>query len=283
MMGKVIIGIHGRSNKPPREILSADWRRAIAEGLDKNQRMSPASFDFELVYYADVFYPGGPLSESEYSYKEAPPGPLPSYKRSLWNRVREKTRASFEDQADWVERNLGIFSGAAQPIYKRLLEDLGQYYQEGSLEREATQARLRDTLLTHKFDEIMLIAHSMGSIVAYDVLRDMGRRPVYERISVAHFVTIGSPLGLPPVEGENLKGHHDRLRTPSLITSSWVNFSDLNDVVCLDPHLGDDYDANSLGVKVRDQLVSNTYPNNPHQSHGYLRTPELSDHIEGFL
>ena len=129
----------------------------------------------------------------------------------------------------------------------------------------------------------MIVAHSMGAIVAYDVLRLIGQRSPDTQIPVPHLVTIGAPLGLTPVKGEILKAHNGRLRTPSVVTRAWANFSDPDDYVCLDTHLADDYDSNSSGIEVRDRLVHNDYADNPHKSYGYLRTPELSEHVARFL
>ncbi|MFQ5769376.1 MAG: hypothetical protein ACE5HX_02490 [bacterium] len=80
------------------------------------------------------------------------------------------------------------------------------------------------------------------------------------------------------------------VRSPSIVTKSWVNFADKKDPVAFDTHLGDDYGANKNGIKVADDLVANDYQapgknqdRNHHKSYGYLRTPELSKHIEEFL
>ena len=163
----------------------------------------------------------------------------------------------------------------------KILSDLGRYYTEES-DRTAVRGSLSDVLERHRNDEIMLIAHSMGSIVAYDVLREMGRtgRPV----EVKQFVTIGSPLGLAHVKRKaQLERQDTRLRTPSIVTRSWINYADRRDFVSLDSHLRDDYRANSRDIRVEDDRVLNDYPDNPHKVYGYLRTPELSEHIANFL
>jgi len=62
------------------------------------------------------------------------------------------------------------------------------------------------------------------------------------------------------------------------------------DPVAADVHLSDDYEANDKGIKVKDDLVLNDYhkpgkqeQRNHHKSYGYLRTPEVSEHIRAFL
>ena len=75
----------------------------------------------------------------------------------------------------------------------------------------------------------MVVAHLMGSIIAYDALRNLGREPGTQ-IEVPHFVTIGSPLGLPHVKGKIIeeRDYDRKVRTPSLahmsISSKWARF-----------------------------------------------------------
>jgi hypothetical protein len=112
-------------------------------------------------------------------------------------------------------------------------------------------------------------------------------------LAVAELVTIGSPLGLPHVMHkirEERKAYDERIRTPSLVKSHWTNYADRKDPVCADIHLADDYEPNDDQVGVIDDIVVNDYhkPGQPearnhHKSYGYLRTPELSAHIKGFL
>ncbi len=149
-----------------------------------------------------------------------------------------------------------------------------------------------NALLALEGQEIMLIAHSMGTIIAYDVLRDIGRaKPEF---TVAEFVTIGSPLGLPHVKAKIIEERDydgsdaERVRTPSVVARKWVNYADKRDPVALDTHFADDYGPNRSGVQVEDDLVLNGYVSpsgepNYHKSYGYLRAPEVSEHILNFL
>src|SRR5215831_12060417 len=73
----------------------------------------------------------------------------------------------------------------------------------------------------------------------------------------------------------------------------WTNFADRRDIVAVEAKLADDYEASDQGVKVVDVPVINAYksppdrvpPNKPnfHKSYGYLRTPELSNVVRGFV
>ena len=59
------------------------------------------------------------------------------------------------------------------------------------------------------------------------------------------------------------------VRTPSIVTESWVNYADRSDPVAVDIHLRDDYGPNAQGIHVVDDLVLNDYhgregKSNPH-------------------
>ena len=188
-------------------------------------------------------------------------------------------------------------------VEDRLLEskarDLAFYYSDdkqltGSdgvrrLARDVLMGVLIGPLMDHKDDRVMLIAHSMGTIIAYDVLRNLGHPDTGFRLE--QFVTIGSPLGIAAVKA---RIHSERsyadvpVRTPSVVQEKWVNYADPADIVAVDPTLRGDYGPNAAGIQVKDDLIQNDYTaldgeRKPHKSFGYLRTPELSDQIKDFL
>jgi len=172
-------------------------------------------------------------------------------------------------------------------VLERELQDLAAYYADVEF-RETVRGRLTDKLKLYRGSRIMLIGHSMGSIIAYDVLRLLGRND--PQFSVDHFMTIGSPLGMPHVKYK-ISQENDLVRTPTIV-GRWTNFADRRDVVAIEAKLSDDYEPNDQGVKVADVPVINAYrspldrdpPNKPnyHKSYGYLRTPELSNVVRAF-
>ena len=149
------------------------------------------------------------------------------------------------------------------------------------MNQETTQ-QLHSTEATEQTQNrgfVQWLQDPMGSIIAYDVLREIGRNDPHFRLR--HFVTIGAPLGLPHVIYK-IREEHGRARTPSVV-DRWTNFADRRDPVAFDVHLRGDFRANDRGVRVVDDLVINDYPRNPHKSYGYLRAPEVTDAIRDFL
>ncbi len=308
-MTNVIVGIHGLANKPERDTLADWWEKSIREGLVKNCSMSDADFEFKIVYWADLLYKS-PLHHDDnfdfdglytgQPYMSAREGVLKKYGDGWLDDARAAIFGVGGAAIDALKRHVGM-DALADAVLDKVLKDLAFYYDKNrkilDRRKEKRQARqvlmdeLKNGLLPLGRRRIMVIAHSMGSIIAYDVLRNIGREnPTF---SVAHFVTIGSPLGLPHVKA---KVYEERssyspavpVRTPTIVTEKWVNYADRKDMVAFDVHLRDDYGPNDRGIRVGDDLVINDYTSptgerNHHKSYGYLRTPELSEHIQAFI
>ncbi|MDJ0838100.1 MAG: hypothetical protein QNK37_16410 [Acidobacteriota bacterium] len=295
MSNKIIIGVHGLANKPHREELEDGWRKAIEEGLGSTP------FQFEIVYWAKFLYKHPLHRDSAFSfdplyndqpYVPAEPGALKRYNDGWWDAVRAELSDIIDTPLEAVRDSLGT-SSLGNFLLRKKLRDLQFYWDtnrmlqnsEGKMEPAADVLRneLRNTLLKYKDHQILLLTHSMGTIISYDVLRDLGRDHDHSDLRIPCYITFGSPLGLPIVKSKIKRERWDKkLRSPSVV-ERWVNFSDKKDPVAADTHLKGDYGPNTRGVKVEDDLVCNDYPGNPHKSYGYLRTPELSEAIAKFL
>ena len=282
MSTKLIIGIHGLKNKPKPDILKGWWTAAIAEGISRNCGGRKVDFDFALAYWADVMHssPVAAVEEAEPYAAAAGTGPLPkgiSIGRIAAARVQEGVGKVLE-----LVFGTPVTEDVVRDALKTRAPDLHRYKNDRAA-RDAVQERLRERLRSAHAQgrPIMLIAHSMGSIIAYDVLAAAGRTLPGLRIS--HFVTVGSPLGLSPVK-EILAAP---LRVPECV-ARWTNLADPRDHVARwDTRLSSDFRENSTGVSISDHLVINGYVSpsgkpNPHKIYGYLRTPEMSELIATF-
>ncbi|NEP45906.1 MAG: hypothetical protein F6K35_44560, partial [Okeania sp. SIO2H7] len=147
--------------------------------------------------------------------------------------------------------------------------------------------RLKSVLLAHQGQEILLAAHSMGTLISYDTLREIEKEtPDFQ---IQHYITFGAPLGLYFVKSR-IDNEWGNIITPENVTQKWRNYSDKKDkVAALDPYIADDYRPNSLGIQVEDDLITNTYlqPStgevDRHSGWGYLRAPEMTRQFQEFL
>lgn len=272
---KLIIGIHGLANKPDAATLAAWWEKSMVEGLNKNSRLPISSLDFLSVHWADVMYPN-PDPEPD-AYREAKEGDLQYYKDGWMDYVRSRILDAGGDFLDYMKDKLNM-EDSAELVLKTKLPDLYRYYKEEAIRNEL-RGRLTKAINENRDRRLMVVAHSMGTIIAYDVLRELGRED--STLSIEHFVTIGSPLGLPHVK-HMIARESPFIRTPSIV-KKWSNLADRRDPVALDVHLSDDYEENYAGVRVKDDLVMNDWGGINHKSYGYLRTPEFSDLLKTFI
>ena len=299
---KIIIGVHGLGNKPPKLILEEWWKLAILEGLRAIGKPR-YKINFELVYWADILNPNplnpNTVDEDDDLYLEHPYVPAAHFIKKDASSLKRKFLDYVEKLMDEVFLNddLSInFSKITDKLIHRYFRDLESYYKARFTDehgreiytRDRIRERLENVLRKHRRKEILLIAHSMGSILTYDVLTQ-----IVPDIEIDTFITIGSPLGIPIVisrisaEQSREDEKRTRLRAPENVKRIWYNMSDLDDRIAFNYNLSDDYDENNRHVTPRDFIVSNNYEHkgneNPHSSFGYLRTQEMGETIDDFI
>lgn len=155
--------------------------------------------------------------------------------------------------------------------------------------RELLKAQLRPLL--DQREPVLLIAHSLGSVIAYDSLWELSHE---EHITgkVELLLTIGSPLGMKFVQ-ERLNGrqHKGRERYPACIRH-WVNIASTGDLTALDRKFADDFrDMLELNLlsSIEDHCdgIYNFFHDesglNCHRSYGYLVNPAVGKVIADFV
>ena len=301
-MSKIILGIHGLGNKPPEKLLERWWKKALQEGL-RAIGHPRRFFRFKLIYWADYLYrhPLDPAVKDKNNPRYITNPYLPARRGHI-----KKTPTLRKKILDYVKRQLAKiminedlsinYTAVTDLIIRRYFKDLDTYYSKQCLDRKDVPCQAKDViraelafmLQKYKKKDILLIAHSMGSIIAYDVLTC-----TVPDITIHTLVTMGSPLGLPPIMIKILAEQHTiphkpiTVRTPENIVGAWHNFSDLKDKVATPYNLSNEYKPNSKKVHTVDANVTNNYEYrgnpNPHSVYGYLRTPEMAEVIDNFL
>lgn len=268
---KLVIGIHGLSNKPPKEALERQWLTAMADGLSKypiglgpprRARLQDLAIEFRLAYWADLRYP---QPRDTWPPEPIPGSPGPAYQPRRLDDLRIRAIAKLLPVWDRLRGLLpnSLSLRLMNRYLSDLVPDLLAYWAHPDT-RQAIGSRLGVQLDSRR--KTLVIAHSMGSIIAYDVLQSR---------DVDALITIGSPLGVPSVWHQGPYG----LQYPPL-RRWWRNFSDPEDHVAANPRVP--------LAGVGNQLIWNSYRNpdgtrNPHKSFGYLRSPEVAEAIWDFL
>ena len=158
------------------------------------------------------------------------------------------------------------------------LRDLRRYIRNRNGIGEHTREMLKMPLRAAKESgrPILLVAHSMGSVIAYDSLWELshdGR----DDLVVDMLLTMGSPLGQTYVQRRILG--HERTGTeryPNNIRR-WINLSAVGDLTAIDPALANDFeDMPGLGLveRIDDIEIFNYFrlngDLNVHAEYGYL-------------
>jgi len=154
------------------------------------------------------------------------------------------------------------------------LRDLRRYLQDDNGIAGHTRRMLKVALraATKGRHPVLLIAHSMGSVIAYDSLWELSHS-ARDHVDVDMLLTMGSPLGQrymqKRIKGANKSGFD---RYPSNVRH-WKNLSAIGDLTALDPYL-----VNDFGEMLELGLVNAIEDETPHT---YFRlNGELNVHSE---
>ncbi|MGR5312443.1 hypothetical protein ACPV34_20820 [Photobacterium damselae] len=295
-MNKHYITIHGRSNKPPAHILEDSWLRAINDGRRHVNQPLINKSKFSMAYYADVFYQQPlyfdpepylpkPSSSLEPSFPSLPFLPylpdIPTNHSPIPLAVDEDHLSEMMEQNKWrldslfFEPLLSKFGGyralnyLSKPLLRYWLTDVYRYFHDPAFALEIEKPLIR-LLQQYRHHSITLISHSLGTVIAYNVLQKLAAQRTTQDITIDRWITLGSPLGLASVKAQLKRNLQGSLAVPDNV-SAWHNYSDKQDIVCIDGDLADDFAGNNAGVSVQDFQIVNAYPGNPHKSYGYLR------------
>jgi hypothetical protein len=139
-------------------------------------------------------------------------------------------------------------------------------------------------------EEVLLIGHSLGSVIAYDTLWELAHE-THDPRSVDLFMTLGSPLASRLIY-RNLRGvsRTGIERYPTNIRR-WENFAAQGEMTALRPRL-QPYFGEMVELGITASLVDHTgfYNHfrgdiglNVHKSYGYLVAPEVAGAIADWL
>lgn len=158
------------------------------------------------------------------------------------------------------------------------LRDLWRYNRNNNDIAEIVRRRLKVPIeaATVAGRPILLIAHSMGSVIAFDALWQMSRREDRD-VSIDLWLTMGSPLGQKYIQTRLLgRGESGARRYPGNVRR-WANVSAFGDLTSLERKFESDFsDMLSLGLveEITDYEVFNFFRSagalNVHAEYGYL-------------
>ena len=284
-MTVTMIFVHGRGQEfqDPAAVVRS-WQAGLAAGLIKAGMAPLADVPVVFPYYGNLLYqitaqvardpieleamPAGPdeagpfhpylpedagrLERELLADMATAAGPAACEEQEAFGLDRVLSWGAARDTLTWIARHTRV----DQAIITDYLRDVAVYLTRGrsqvlDLVREAIPAEV----------PVVLVSHSLGTVVARDLLGDAELR---DRTML--WITAGSPLGLDAVEKNLLT---QGARNPGV---SWVSAYDVHDIVALGHPL-----LPSWGPPLVDVKVDNA--DSPHSIERYLTHPEVAGPI----
>ena len=171
---------------------------------------------------------------------------------------------------------------------KSAASEINRYFE--NLDNIASDIRklLKHTLrpLIQKNEAILLIGHSLGSVIAYDTLWELTHMEgLHGKVD---FVTIGSPLGMHYVQRHLMGMKENTKKTYPKLIRNWVNLSSEGDVIALERDFHSRFEPmikQGLVKSIEDHShgIYNYFRSNVglncHRSYGYLVNPAVGSVI----
>ena len=303
---KKLFLIHGRGFKPQRDKLRKIWLDALRYGITRDfgdgsaERLDGVCKEF--VYYGDLSNKflrkrGREYDEEKDLEKRLKTlDTLTSYEKEDFNKskyheISSPLRWLREAGADLLAGPTHAL-GIGDNLIGHIKPDMRHYWRVESRYGSDVRWRLTEPLRDAFRDRynVMVVGHSLGTIIAYDVLWKFSHYGEYQDIRdarVTHFVTLGSPLGNPVVIGQ-LKGNQVSRgvrRYPTNI-ATWSNVAAEDDMVCHDEALQDDF-QDIQNTNINDYQIYNLSEKDgqarQHHSSGYLIHPKTSEIVYSWL
>jgi len=278
-----IIYVPGMKPKPPvHDHEEALWR-CMLNGVERADPAVAADLAqhrdaFSVIPWSSLFYQETADIEPDRSGLEkllASSGPAEEDIREArhWHkrlgRLAYLLSDAFPALIDWV----------ANPNLKSTLQDTQRYFRNhagvATAIRRLVAERLREVCASDT--RVLLIAHSLGSVISFDVLWQLTHRE-HSDVSIDQFLTIGSPLGLNFMRHRMLNAKSTGKRRYPHNIQRWVNLSAVGEMTALDRTFADDYrEMLELGLidTIEDQINLQTYFRGPqglnvHKCYGYM-------------
>jgi hypothetical protein len=281
-----ILMIHGRSQGGKKaDDLKATWVDTLKKGFDVDKLKFPTELNIDFPYYGDALDAIVAKANLPTAADVAAKGPggntqFENFMRSAlleMKRNADISDAEVESKADpatvqdkgpqnwWWVRAIARaidehMTGAATFTIESFLRDVYLYVTNGDVARQI------DEIVVAKLstEPTLVIAHSLGSVVAYNVLRDN------PNLQLQKLITVGCPLGMHAISSKL------GVIVSLAARDGWYNAFDCRDIVALNP-----LDATHFGVTpaILNYNGVDNPTDNRHGIVGYLNDPEVARQV----
>lgn len=295
-MTRQLVFVHGRAQEHKNATaLKAEWLDALGEGLGKSGLKLPtAESDVRFPYYGDTLYDmvdGKTADEAAAVIVRGETGDSEEerFTRAIMREIQTKTGITDAQLAkvagkevvdrgplnwEWfqgflraVDRYVPYGSGSSIALFTH---DVYQYLKNSTI-RETIDYGISAAMA--KEVETVVVAHSLGTVVAYNLLRQQGQLRGWNCVL---FVTVGSPLAVGEIR-TTLRGLAP-IRCPACVRR-WFNAMDERDVVALYPLDTTQFPLDPATPAIENKRDVRNKTSNRHGIGGYLDDKEVAQRI----
>jgi hypothetical protein len=282
--------VHGIMNQPSPARLLKEWKRDLADGGD-GVDLDVYGVTSSMVYWADVMYAAatdaGGGSHESIEYEGIESGALTEVDESYIAEATGDEKVFIDSMIDnydldhpdepegapdpdpVAEAKVAVASTleavplpwfVKRPLMRLLLRDVHHYlFNSSHTPRAGSSYKVRDEVRNRFVKDLaavdggphVVVAHSLGSVIAYDCLK---RVPDTKKVDM--LVTLGTPLGMSEIQ-HNMRPEWSKENGYPGELPRWVNVVDRLDPVCVaDPIIANDYMRKKASVVV-DEVVAN--------------------------
>lgn len=264
-----ILGLHGIGNYRPNETpeaagaqLSGAWAASLATGTGRE-------VDVTVVYYSDLLRPSGRQGDDSELDDLTPEEELVLADLLAAQDLADPGvaqgwgTAAFRPAIAALARSRLCSERLVEWLLVRFVKEVAAYLAPDGT-RATVQDRLRAAIDEHRPD--VLIAHSLGSVVAYETLH------AHPDAEIPLWITLGSPLAFPKAVFDRLTPapRNDLGERPTGVRR-WANVADPGDLVAVPVHgVGKRFS----GVDVDDHQVIHAF--DFHKVANYLKSARMA-------
>lgn len=284
-----IVAVHGVNNhfgseisdtriEELRRLKAAAWTRQLSQGLGHTVHR----LDLDFAYYADKLATGPTAHGADGpDYLDSP---LAQQMLTDWayelgvsdQVVQGHATVPLRALSSWVARKFDLAEGPLRVFLRLLFTEVSVYLEaEAAPARHAAREEVAARIARHQ--PRIVIAHSLGSVVAYEALH------AHPELRPELFLTLGSPLALPRAvfhrlvptplsDGQTLRG----TRPPGV--TRWVNITDVGDPVAVPPQLSSFFEGIAMDHPT---VISGLF--RFHHAENYLRSATTAATLAPYL
>lgn len=257
-----ILGVHGVGNLQSGldpgaagDRIAGWWRGALA-GLP------PEAIDVRVYYYAHLLAGASAQGDGDLDHLDEDTAAavvtwashLGAYQETAQGRLTQPARTG----VGWVARRFGLDHRLATQFVAAYFSEVTRYFTNQEARLQAVTGLAAQV---RQWQPRILIAHSLGSVVAYEAFWI----DPYPDVDV--FLTLGSPLAMPDIVYPRLTDHPGPRRRPPGVRR-WINIADRGDIIAI-PAGGIGQSFDDLAADLNDSIHAFDF----HRASNYLACP----------